>query len=81
MKTASLFLAEVKALKIISNDISFDIEGFAESFGIAFQIKNDLDNILTTKSDIEKILGIYLDKNEYNEVKDTLESINKRFNR
>lgn len=29
-----------------------------------------------TKSDIEKILGIYLDKDEYNEVKDTLESIN-----
>ncbi len=57
LKTASLFLAEAKALKIISNDISFDIEGFAESFGIAFQIKNDLDNILTTKSDIEN--GIY----------------------
>lgn len=48
-KTAELFAAALESLCIIENsDYRNDIRNFAINFGIAFQIKDDLDNILNT---------------------------------
>ena len=57
LKTASLFKMGGQGLKILSADIPQNMIDFTENFGIGFQIKNDLDNLLTTKTDIEN--GIY----------------------
>lgn len=57
LKTASLFKMVGQGLKILSADIPQNMIDFTENFGIGFQIKNDLDNLLTTKTDIEN--GIY----------------------
>ena len=57
LKTASLFKMVGLGLKILSADIPQSMIDFTENFGIGFQIKNDLDNLLTTKTDIEN--GIY----------------------
>lgn len=56
-KTAALFMTALECSMIISNSDSENALNFAENFGIAFQIKDDLTNILTTKSDIKN--GIY----------------------
>ena len=58
LKTASLFKAVVTGINTLSGNI-FDknILNFAKNYGIAFQIKNDLDNILSDNSD--KKNGIY----------------------
>lgn len=57
LKTASLFEFLIIGLHIIShNKISLKTE-FGTNFGIAFQIKNDLDNIKENNSDI--LNGIY----------------------
>ncbi len=48
-KTAELFAAALESLCIIENsNYRSDIRNFAINFGIAFQIKDDLDNILNT---------------------------------
>ena len=56
-KTAGLFNVSLKsAAKLANTDTKLWVT-FAQNFGIAFQIKNDLDNILTDKTDITN--GIY----------------------
>ncbi len=57
-KTARLFMTALECSAVLSPEISrTDALLFARNFGIAFQIKDDLTNILTTKSDIKS--GIY----------------------
>ena len=57
LKTASLFEFILDGINIISeNRLILPVE-FGTYFGIAFQIKNDLDNVCNTKSDIKN--GIY----------------------
>ena len=57
-KTARLFMTALECSAILSPEISrTDALLFARNFGIAFQIKDDLTNVLTTKSDIKS--GIY----------------------
>lgn len=54
-KTADLFILSLKgSLKIANCNLNSD---FAKNFGMAFQIRDDLINYKTTKSDIES--GIY----------------------
>ena len=55
-KTAKLFEASISGSMLIAGDekTGFDL---AENFGIAFQIRDDLINILTTKTDIKD--GVY----------------------
>ena len=57
-KTAKLFMAAFEGCAILSKDINRDnaIE-FAKNFGIAFQIKDDLSNIVTSNTDVQN--GIY----------------------
>ena len=55
LKTGSLFQALVKSVCCILNQP--DISDFGLNFGIAFQIKNDMDNVLTSGSDSRN--GIY----------------------
>jgi len=58
LKTALLFRTMVEGLNIISgNVIDNNIIKFAELYGISFQIKNDLKNVLENKSDLKS--GIY----------------------
>lgn len=47
-KTAELFMASLKSLAEITNSKFEDAENFALNFGIAFQIRDDLINILET---------------------------------
>lgn len=47
-KTAELFMAPLKSLAKITNSKFEDAENFALNFGIAFQIRDDLINILET---------------------------------
>ena len=57
-KTAKLFITAVESSFILSGLKKFDSAiDFAKNFGMAFQIKDDLKNVLTTNSDIES--GIY----------------------
>lgn len=56
-KTAKLFMTALECSMLISSSETEDALNFAKNFGIAFQIKDDLTNILTTKSDIKS--GIY----------------------
>lgn len=55
LKTGSLFKALIKSICLIINKP--DISNFGLNFGIAFQIKNDLDNVLNIGSDTKA--GIY----------------------
>ena len=57
-KTAKLFMTAVECSFWLSNTENFNsaIE-FAKNFGMAFQIKDDLKNVLTSNSDIKS--GIY----------------------
>lgn len=58
LKTGSLFTFLAEGINILTScKISDSIADFCHNFGISFQIKNDLDNILTDKSDIKN--GIY----------------------
>lgn len=58
LKTAKLFEFILKSISILSdNKVPIEEVDFGKNFGIAFQVKNDLENILTTKSDIKD--GIY----------------------
>lgn len=58
LKTSSLFIALAKGLAELSdNETLFKLIGFCQNYGIAFQIKNDIDNVLTDNSDREN--GIY----------------------
>ena len=57
-KTAQLFVAALECSAILSPEIDKEkAVSFAKNFGIAFQIKDDLNNILTTNTDAEN--GIY----------------------
>lgn len=57
-KTAGLFVAALKCSAIIAKNINTEqAAGFARNFGMAFQIKDDLNNVLTTNTDIKN--GIY----------------------
>ncbi|MCR5265619.1 MAG: polyprenyl synthetase family protein [Cyanobacteria bacterium RUI128] len=57
LKTASLFEFITEGINVISEKkLHFPLE-FGTNFGIGFQIKNDLDNILKNKTDIRN--GIY----------------------
>lgn len=62
-KTSQLFMSGLKASLIVSQTVDEDAEDFAKSFGIAFQIRDDLLNIIQynsdkpVQSDIEE--GIY----------------------
>lgn len=57
-KTAQLFMTALECSAMLSPEIDRDkAVSFAQNFGIAFQIKDDLNNILTTNSDVEN--GIY----------------------
>lgn len=58
-KTALLFETSVLGAIMISENNSYyeAASGMSRNFGIAFQIKNDLQNYLTTKDDYEQ--GIY----------------------
>ena len=55
-KTASLFETAVCGSLMLA-DIKIDASNFARNFGIAFQIRDDLINAKTTKSDIKN--GVY----------------------
>lgn len=58
LKTASLFSMIFSSLTIISKEqIPKITENFGEYFGIAFQIQNDIKDIITNKNDIT--CGIY----------------------
>lgn len=58
LKTANLFCAIGKSIAYSTNKKKiFEIVGFCENFGIAFQIMNDLKNYETNNTDIEN--GIY----------------------
>lgn len=58
LKTAALFLTVFNAISILSEDkIPNDIVNFAKYFGIAYQIKNDLQDATDKQKDIEN--GIY----------------------
>lgn len=58
LKTASLFRFLITSISLLSkNQIPIETADFGKYYGIGFQIKNDLDNILTTRSDIKE--GIY----------------------
>ncbi len=58
LKTARLFQAVYKGINILSGGIIDNkFDSFFENFGIGYQIKNDLDNILKDKSDIKN--GVY----------------------
>ena len=52
-KTAGLFNVALKSSAILAKTKSENWSNFALNFGIAFQIKNDLDNVLTSCSDIK----------------------------
>ena len=56
-KTAGLFVVSLKSSAILANIDYKNIEEFALNFGIAFQIKNDLENVLNLGDDIKN--GIY----------------------
>lgn len=56
LKTAELFTAPLKAISLTA-DIPQEFISFANCFGTAFQINNDLDNFLNAKTDAEQ--GIY----------------------
>lgn len=56
-KTAGLFCVSLKSSAILAKTNDYLWSQFALNFGIAFQIKNDLDNVLTSNSDIKN--GIY----------------------
>lgn len=62
-KTSQLFMSGLRASLIVSQTVDDDVEDFAKSFGIAFQIRDDLLNIIQynsdkpVQSDIEE--GIY----------------------
>ena len=62
-KTSQLFMSGLKASLIVSQTVDEDAEDFAKSFGTAFQIRDDLLNIIQynsdkpVQSDIEE--GIY----------------------
>lgn len=62
-KTSQLFMSGLKASLMVSQTVDEDAEDFAKSFGIAFQIRDDLLNIIQynsdkpVQSDIEE--GIY----------------------
>lgn len=59
-KTAELFIAALKSLCIIQNIPHQDkISDFAKNFGIAFQIKDDLSNILNTDKTKPALNDIY----------------------
>ena len=55
-KTAKLFEASLIGSLLIADELPDD-KGFTQNFGIAFQIRDDLINCLTTKSDLKD--GIY----------------------
>ncbi len=55
-KTAKLFETAICGAIMLSNS-NINAEEFAKNFGIAFQIRDDLINIKTTKTDLEE--GIY----------------------
>lgn len=58
LKTAVLFKGMIEGLCAISDDIiPVEYRRFGEDFGIAFQLKNDLEDILTTNTD--KTNGVY----------------------
>lgn len=58
LKTGALFSALAQGLVFLSEGkVPSEFISAGESFGTAFQIKNDLDNILTSKTDIKN--GIY----------------------
>ena len=56
-KTARLFMTALESVMIASDADPRDAVEFARNFGIAFQIKDDLNNVLTTQSDIKS--GVY----------------------
>ena len=56
-KTAKLFMTALECSMILSNLPPENAREFAYNFGMTFQIKDDLTNILTTKTDIEN--GIF----------------------
>lgn len=59
-KTAELFKASLNSVSIIGNiNEKENINSFAENFGIAFQIKDDLDNILKTDESKPSLSDIY----------------------
>ena len=55
-KSANLFETAICGAIMLSNS-NINAEEFAKYFGIAFQIRDDLINIKTTKTDLEE--GIY----------------------
>lgn len=57
LKTASLFEFITEGINIISENRLHLPPEFGTNFGIGFQIKNDLDNVLENKTDIKN--GIY----------------------
>ena len=58
LKTGSLFEGIILSISELSNGyLPQELSDFGKYFGTAFQIKNDLDNILSSKTDIEN--GIY----------------------
>lgn len=60
LKTACLFMAEIKALTLNTKTdlaVAEKLTEFGRLFGVAFQIKNDLENVLSDKTDIKN--GIY----------------------
>lgn len=73
-KTAKLFEMAIKGSMMIAGSKDFGID-FSKNFGIAFQIRDDLINCLTTKSDIQE--GVYtapvIFSGDYNDLKDGIE--------
>lgn len=60
LKTSSIFAAEMKALAICTNipsTVSEKLTEFCNLFGIAFQIKNDLEDVLNEQNDLKQ--GVY----------------------
>ena len=58
MKTATLFESALKAsILLAEGEYDEKAQEFITNFGLAFQIRDDLINVLTSKSDIEE--GIF----------------------
>lgn len=51
-KTANLFLAGLEALFSLGNKNEY-LYNFLKNYALAFQIKNDIDNFITTKTDLK----------------------------
>lgn len=86
-KTAALFEAVLKSCLELSSyeDVDFQIGNFITNFGIAFQIKNDLDKFLSLDANEDILNGDYtapvIFYAESNEIDDDIKKLIKNINK